>query len=632
MAQVPLYQQRNVSITGGMPRETTDLSGLVRGMGVAADAWAKYEERKRATDESFRRVEIDAAYREVRAGYSTLKGAQAAGITKDYAEQRSRLTSGFSEAAADDPITKSNLEVYTAEKYEREAEWVLRYQLQEDAESRKQADIATRDSVDKDLNETPTEGLLPGMEEGVKKATEGFIAREDPSGQRAYNYHSAATDDIYANHITQRFLEDPSGAVKFWDANKGVIEKKVSSEVFNDLQSKYNQAKPRAAYNDTITFLDSTFGDDNVSKYNYVDSTDMEKKHGLEGGAKWALQRELAGKINYNYQQSMRFEQEQADSEAGAVEKLLAKGDLDGAQALLREAKWIKPESRNAWGNQIANMRTRPEPKEVMKLYRDIASGKVTTHAEISSYIGQGVGLDMSRFHSLLDRLRADNAKGLHTNRVHSLRRKYDKLSKHEDPKQRVDISLIEEFIELLWIDIGKKGYTAVDPRVFKIGVDLMNMDYWKIGEKVQKEKPIRAMDYIGPILTTVLEPAKPAARFEKRLDEVYDPKNPTGPSELPPPEVITEGEVKLKEKDLQQPPPRSGTVTAPPSKTGADNVDEQLIAMTLQEFEADPWSIPGDTVEEKIDNFFLTFPGREATDEAQMIVRNLIESARPVE
>lgn len=495
MARIPQFQRSSVNILAGASRQTTDLTGLIAGASEATNALARYVERQRAADEAMLKVAVDEAYREKRTEYSTLKGGQARGVSTDYAKNKDALTVDQI-SDIEDPVTKANMELYVAKSYGQNQEWVTSYQMQQDGVYRAQADEAYRRNLDINLNEATTKDLMPSLDAAVKDATQNFIKMENPDAGSTFNYHKAVTDEFYLKHILQRFKEDPVGMVKWWEENKDVVSKKVSSGVFNTLKDTYEGNEGPAEVMRIYGEVRAKHGNNFLAGAAEIADPKNFKKYGIEEqdyGRANAVATMLRNQHAMNVALNKQQKEDRADQKSLIYNQrtaaIAAEPDVDKRNILYRllehDLRTDADMDQADREKRIANLTKANydlDPIKVRSVKSRIDSGAITRNSQIHAYLGDGIGRDTKELETYL-----------------KTKKTFDKAGNGEDYMQRARELFMIEATEQATPEQRRKG----KPVLMKGDIErfMLRLEAKRRAENLTKNNP-KILD-LYDILTT---------------------------------------------------------------------------------------------------------------------------------
>jgi len=602
MANIPTYTRQVVQIVPSRPRSVPDYEEIGRGVQNFVQIFAQHKERQRKADEDMLKIKVDTALREQSIAYTHFKGGAAKGVLDDFQSKQEQFTTGITENISHN-VTRKNIEIYALQKYKETEANVMSYQIQQDQEYREQVDIANQFNASEELSLTPITNLLEDINNKVDKLTVDFAGREQPSEAHLQNYRNATQDKLFSEQLLQRFKEEPISAVGFWAVHSNEIKGKVSAKVYTGLVAAYETAKPKAFFNQTMRELSNLFGTNNQAKLNYILNTNMEKKHGITPAQQMTMEGMYEGRMDYQYKLQQRKIQEGKREESSQIEDLVFEEEFEKAQEYLEKSTFL--DNKIAWRTAINNVATEPNTIEISKLIKDIAEERITNHSDITLRALPIMGRDrgvLGSCYSLFDRMQAIKQRGKYTNVLEAAGRRFDDLSSTKaSGDKKLDFKLKEHFMRHLRHYMFDNNLTPFDDKLWDESERLMDKSsYYKfMGE-------IHPKDYIPARLagtrTSVLQ-------WELQQEE-------------------KDFEERKKEK-VNQPFPNTGKIATSSNPEGID-VEEFRKSYSLEQFDKDPWTIPGDTVPEKATNYFLIFPDIEDTYENYMGIKSIIEYARP--
>jgi hypothetical protein len=427
MAQVTQFERGSVNILAGANRQVTEYSGLIAGAQEATNALSRYVERQRQADEAMLKVEVDASFREKRAGYSTLKGGQARGVRDDYIASEKVLTADQL-SDIEDPITRQNMKIYAANSYEANMEWVTKYQMDQDSVYRAQVMGEVNSGIDKDLSESSTKELIASLELGIAKSTEQFVKIEGPQDKATLsNYYQQVTDDYYLRHIQQKFKEDPVGMVKLWNERKDYIQSRVSSATFNALLDTYERNEGPAEVMRIYGEVRAKHGDDYLAGAFEISDPKNFKKYGIEEndyGRAIQVATMLRNQNAMNNALNKQQKEERADQKSVEYNKrtaaIAAEPDVNRRNLMYRnlvmdirtDADMDQPDREKRIANLLkANYEL--NPLKIREVKSQIDSGRIARNAQIHSNLGDGIGKDTTELENYLkEKKRFDKISG----------------------------------------------------------------------------------------------------------------------------------------------------------------------------------------------------------------------------
>lgn len=513
MAQIPVFTQRHVNISGGGRTQFVDASGLVKGMEIAAGAIANRHERLRRTDEQMLAIGLDDKFAEMRANTLSFKGKNAMGLTKQLQAEEGSLREEFM-ADIKDPLTKENAQVMFQKQFEQQVQWTQDYELKQEDVYMAQADEIARTNLGKKLNGTEV-GETDAIDGAAVLATGLAWLREGEerwSQETADIYKQRVRDQYYAEQISRWYTEDPDLAYAWFEENKEAMKLKVSPKVYDAIaaahKANYQIAETMRVYKE----VRKDYGDNyRQAAFDIMDPANFEKYGIKEHDYKTAHQvsswMQSQGSMNDSLNKQKKMNQADADTKAynERTAAIAAIKDVDARNAAwqnlrndIRTNKSIEQADREKMIDSIDKANYEEDPKQVRTVKNLIDSGDITRNAQIHAWLGDGIGNSTTELEAYLKSKKAADKLGDGENYMKRLRKVYMTAAverapaKHRQKGKRVLMkSDVELFMFRLEAERRAADLPVSHPDLIKMGMDLMDKGSQWYEEDDGKEEKI---------------------------------------------------------------------------------------------------------------------------------------------
>ncbi len=641
MARIPILQRQRVRFAG-QPKSIIDIRPLGRDVSSFGQAIAVRHERLRRADEQMRQVELDKQFRDMRADYSTYKAGNALGLTQQFEGQRQPM---FDTAVGniEDPVTRSNMEAYFEDQYSRNLNWVRNYVMGEEDRHLSEVDVAYRDNAAAKINE-----LMIGDTESIDALVDDVaIAAGDREGDRRWTperdaaYRGAVTDEFYSDKITQWFRQDPLTAYNWVEDNTEMLSNKLSPSAYNAvLQQQRNNYGPaqiiriedaaRSKWGDDLLTASVRLRDPEVHRELEVAPEDA--RYAFEVANRlynqYNMEQMLARKTNTESKNALVDQVNQYITDIAKLKDPEARNQSYRNLAdAVRKEPGFNPDERKKMLDSIQQANFYRDPIRIREVRADINSGKITEPYQLTLLLGSGIGPDTKELEAYLKKKRGLDSKGAR-----------DYLKEAEDtykaaavelstPKERRDPdkivlrkSELPHFMRRLEARMIAEDLTANDPRVQELADELMTKQWYRLSREIPGEEPTLVpmqeepswwQKWRGVAQERYPFEAQPGEEVQSILKQMEAGTTP---------EAIRQGRTATGSTPETTPavtPP--ATPEAEPTVTGPVAGSPEHMASEFLQLKANPYMIPGETVEQKMDylnGIFQKIYGKPMSDE----------------
>lgn len=645
---VPRYQQNLVTMTGRGPKVAADITGIGEGLAVASKALAYHNERLRRADEQMLQVGMDNQFSNMRTKAMDLRGRNTKGMTDNLIENKDKMYEQ-SVAKIDDPLTRQNMEVYFEKSFGDQVTWSRNYELKESDAYLKEVDVAYRGNETRKLNSIPA-GDYASIDAAIERSTGAARSREGEtrwSPETETNYRQATTDEYYVGQVTRWFQEDADQGYKVWEASKDRLKEKLTPGAYNQLanlaDSQYGTAKTLEIFKKAKNI----FGEDSFSaaealsdptSTEFLQVIGVEEKDYKYAGSAATMFRGL-------HQMNKSREKAKNDNMADEFSKQVSITTAEIAQMedpaarnasttnlinKIKQAYWIPLEDRNRAIEGVLTANYTDDPAVLNEIYDRIDNNEITRNYQVRAYQGNGLGRDSSKPEGYLQKKLQLQQEG-HYNYRRRAESDYRLWAKAND----VDPATTGVFMAHFEARRKALGYTINDPRlVTEVFRDtIRDRHFLPGGKEVAKLPPIwNYRRYLSDTLYAFeLTPEQVAKYGESNVAAFLmgqgpvaagAPRYPAMQAEKPQqPAVQTSGQVEFKPEEVAKPETVPGNTpeakTAEPetpqgevSAFGGAQADAEMVrnkmeaeAMRWANLVANPWKLPGDTVDKKLEH-----------------------------
>ena len=502
MARVPQYQQSNVNLVS-MPRVTTNLSGIPKGISAIGQSIATRAERVRKADQQTMQVKIDREFSDLRAQSMDVKGRAALDLEQTLENNRDAL---YDRVVGDieDPITSQNIDLYFDASYNKQMGWTQEYSRQQEDVYLKEVDVLVRGDASRKLNVLPI-GSTDAIDVAVNSVTQQALAREGQgrmSPARQIQYKQASTDQFYSEQAVRWYKESPDLAYKWFEDNKDKLKEKLSPAAYNKLATLNAQQYDSAETFRIIKESLASNGGNSLAATIELSNPANFAKYGITD-YRHAQAAMSYNRSAFNIQEAMNDKQKK--DRLNAKSKMHAEWFTSMAQMTVAQRAQAYPEYINQIRTDTdltveqrtklldnmkeANFNT--DPTRISQIKDRIDTNEITEPFQIRAELGTGIGDDTTQLENYLKSKKKLDAEG-NTDYMKLAERAYKAaVTERSNPKDIRDEDKIllraEEYPNFhIRLEAWRKaeGLTANDPKIMDKAYDLMTKKEYQDGER----------------------------------------------------------------------------------------------------------------------------------------------------
>lgn len=589
MAQIPTFTRRPVDISSGaVPRTTTDLSGLARGIAAVGKAVAIRGERLRKADEQMMQIGLDKQFSDMRVKTLSFNGRSAMGLSKALLKSQGDLAKQTL-GEIEDPITRQNMKAYFEKSFNDQVTWTQQYEMKEEDDYLKNVDAANRANESKKLNfiavgDTTSIDATAAKLTADAKAVQG---EKRMSSELEALYSQAVTDEMYKDQIKRWFTEAPDKAHPWFESNKKMLKEKLSPGVYNTLSDLSKGEEDRAMSLDIYKKAYAQFGANNLAAAQDIMDPANQEKYGYTTARQANAAAEM---FRGNYSMNVAIERDNRKARLAQFTKSIT-------DTVNKISSATSPEHRTAFFDNLINeIRTNIDmplddktklignlrkaqyernPAKVRDMKRSIDRGDISTNYEIGLELGNGIGTSGKELETYLAaKIKLAEAGEVEDYMARSIDTYNDRTVEEASPEERRsgDAKYLlkanrDKFMIRLEAKRRVENAPVNDPRIVEWAEDLMDKMYIQKGKEITEEK------------------AEGFWTFGEEIKRRF----------MDDPEADIAAEMERMKAETV-------TGNSPESVAGSAVKNEIKVKQGFDYLLANPRLIPGDTIEDKVD------------------------------